>query len=233
MKVLLVVDPQNDFCPGGSLAVNGGDEIIPVVNELLQSDQFDLRIASKDWHPENHISFVANSPGMNLFDTVKIDGVSQVMWPTHCVQGEPGAEFHPKLRVDLLDAIIEKGTDPKIDSYSAFFDNARQRETPLRRALEAAQKHLGLEGEPIEVVVCGLALDFCVAYTARDAAQLGYSVKLVLDATRPVESDQKKVIAMLRDLQDLGVKVVESRDLLAEEGRSLERETRVERPMEP
>lgn len=193
MKVLLIVDVQNDFCHGGSLEVPGSDEIIPLINQLTSSNSFDLVVATKDWHPVDHESFLST-------------------WPVHCVQGTSGAEFHPKLDTSNIQHIVNKGTDRDVDSYSAFFDNDHKKETPLRKILEKAQKELSTQSsnDPIEIVITGLALDYCVAFSARDAASLGYKTSILLDATRSVEQNQRQVISKLRELQDIEVEITTS-----------------------
>ncbi|MCB0354344.1 MAG: bifunctional nicotinamidase/pyrazinamidase [Bdellovibrionales bacterium] len=216
MKVLLVVDVQNDFCPGGNLAVGEGDTIVPIVNELMGSRNFDVIVASKDWHPAGHVSFAANHPGKKVFDEIKANGIKQILWPSHCVQGTLGAEFHPCLEASRIDYVIQKGKRTDLDSYSAFFDNAHLGETELKATLNWEHQKFGKRGESITVYVCGLALDYCVAATARDARMLGYETKIILDATRPVNADIKAVSDLLRDLKDLGIEVVESREILAQ-----------------
>lgn len=210
MKVLLIVDPQVDFCPGGALAVPDGDQIISVVNALMRSGAYDLVVVSRDWHPDGHVSFVESHPGAVLFQQIETQGTTQTLWPTHCRQNSPGASFHPRLELERVDLIISKGTDPAVDSYSAFFDNQRAHETNLRAAIET---HAGKIGEPlshIEISVCGLALDYCVAATARDAAGLGYRTEVLLDASRAVEIQPGDTLRILRDLHQRGVNIRES-----------------------
>lgn len=174
MKALIVVDLQNDFVPGGSLAVPRGHEIIPLVNRL--QEKFDLVVATQDWHPKNHLSFASNHPGKNVYDTVMLGGVEQVLWPDHCVQGEKGAMLVRGFDDRRVEAIFRKGTDPEIDSYSAFFDNGRKKSTGLGDYL----KGRGIK----QVYVCGLAAEFCVLYTALDAKELGFETFYIEDATR-------------------------------------------------
>ena len=133
MKILLVVDPQNGFCPGqtGELPVPNGDEIVPVVNKLMESGEYDLVVATQDWHPADHGSFAANHPGKNPGEEIILAGEKQILWSTHCVQNTPSAEFHPDLRTDLIDAVVQKGTDVNVDSYSGFYDNAHIHSTGL------------------------------------------------------------------------------------------------------
>ncbi len=205
MKVLLLVDPQVDFCPDGALAVAGGDEIMPVINQMLDDPSFSYRIASRDWHPPGHVSFACSHDGKRAFETVPVDGVTQILWPKHCVQGEPGAEFHKDLKSEKLDFVIDKGTDPHVDSYSAFYDNARKNETPLRQLLEELASKQGLSPADITFVIGGLALDVCVAATVRDALDLGFKVELALDACRSVDPSRDK--ELLRELMLQGAHV--------------------------
>lgn len=177
---ILVIDVQNGFISDQrELPVPGGAEVVPVINRLLTS--FKVRVASQDWHPPDHGSFASNNPGKSPFDRGELDGLPQVFWPDHCVQGTRGAELHPGLDTRLIHAIFRKGTDPRVDSYSAFEDNAGRAQTGLRGYLE------GLGVESIHVV--GLALDYCVKHTALDARRLmpNLPVTVVLDATRPVD----------------------------------------------
>lgn len=210
MRVLLIVDVQNDFCPGGALAVTEGDRTVPVINDLMVGGRFDLIVASKDWHPKDHVSFAANHPGKNVFDSITIHGQTQTLWPIHCVQETPGAEFHPELKAHLIDKTILKGSDSAIDSYSAFFDNGHVKSTGLTEYLqaEAASRHLTLKD--IELVVCGLATDYCVKFSALDAATLGIPTKLVYDGCRAVEAVPGAEALALRELRDAGVEIVDS-----------------------
>jgi nicotinamidase/pyrazinamidase len=217
MRVLLIVDPQNDFCPGGALAVPGGDEVMVVVNEALRSGAFDYIVATKDFHPAGHISFVDSHPGKKIFDTVPTPYGEQRVWPRHCEQGSWGAEFHPLLDSSRIDRIIEKGTDKDIDSYSGFFDNQRLKETGLDALLRAEASRRDESVQEIQITVCGLALDYCVLATARDAVTLGYKTSLLLDATRAVNVQPGDDIATLRELAELGVQIIESRELSARE----------------
>ena len=158
MKALLVIDVQNDFCPGGSLAVKEGDQIVSGINRFMP--QFDLVVASQDWHPENHGSFAVNhekTPG----ELIELNGLTQILWPKHCVQGSAGAEFHAELNTDEIDAVFTKGENPLIDSYSAFYDNGHLNKTGLDDYLKSKQV--------TELFLCGLATDYCVKFTALDA----------------------------------------------------------------
>ena len=191
MKILLVIDPQVDFCLGGALAVPGSEEVIGVVNELLESDLFDSKIASKDWHPPKHMSFGS--------------------WGVHCLQGSHGAEFHHDLHAEEIDHVILKGCDLEIDSYSAFFDNAANKQTELPALLDKIKQS---RGDKIELFICGLALDYCVAWSAHDARKLGYDTTLIFDATRAVNLKPDDGLEALAQMRAAGVKMIDSRTLL-------------------
>ncbi|MCB0847700.1 MAG: bifunctional nicotinamidase/pyrazinamidase, partial [Bacteroidetes bacterium] len=173
-KALIIVDIQNDFLPGGALAVNEGDQIIPLVNSI--QNQFDLIVATQDWHPANHGSFAANHQEKTPGEVIDLYGLTQVLWPVHCVQNSPGAEFASDLDMKEVAKIFHKGTDPNIDSYSGFFDNGRKKKTGLGDFLQS-------EGVT-HVYVVGLATDYCVKYTALDAASLGFQTTVIKDACR-------------------------------------------------
>ncbi|HEX8070566.1 MAG TPA: isochorismatase family protein [Pyrinomonadaceae bacterium] len=185
-QALILVDIQNDFCPGGSLAVEEGDRIVPVVNELQR--HFDLVVATKDWHPPGHASF-------------------ETLWPPHCVQGSAGAEFVPALDTARIARTFLKGTDPAVDSYSGFFDNEHKRATGLGDYLKAR----GVT----TVVVVGLATDYCVKFTALDALQLGFHTVVVRDACRGVEVRPGDTERALREMAEAGAEIVDSQELLA------------------
>ena len=176
-EALIVVDLQNDFCPGGALPVDDGDAIVPLVNRLLA--QARVRVLTQDWHPPQHRSFAANHPFAKPFDRGLVGGVEQVLWPVHCVEGTSGAEFHPGVETDRADLILRKGGNGALDSYSAFFENDRVTPTGLDGYLRCR----GVEA----VAVVGLALDFCVAATAVDAAGLGYRVRVIEPACRAID----------------------------------------------
>lgn len=179
MKALLLIDIQNDFIAGGSLAVPAGDEIIPLVNKLQQ--HFDLVIATQDWHPANHKSFASNHPGKRAFEEIDLDGLKQVLWPDHCVQGSCGAQFSKDLDMNRVEAIFRKGTDPEIDSYSGFYDNGHRKSTALANYLKGKQV--------TEVYIAGLAADYCVYYTAKDAIAEGFTTYIIGDAVRAISED--------------------------------------------
>lgn len=176
---MIVIDVQNDFCPGGALPVAGGDEVIPRINALLT--RFAVRVLTQDWHPANHASFAANHDGAAPFSMVEMPYGPQVLWPVHCVQGSAGADFHPALRTDPADLVVRKGFRPEIDSYSAFFENDHL--TPT--GLEGYLRTRGVR----HVTLAGLATDYCVAYSAIDAAQLGFGVTVLMSACRAIDLD--------------------------------------------
>jgi nicotinamidase/pyrazinamidase len=176
-KALIVVDIQNDFCPGGALAVAGGDEIVPVVNALIGA--FDHVVLTQDWHPAGHSSFASTHPGRLPFETVPMPYGQQTLWPDHCVQGTEGADFHPGLDWTRAQMVIRKGFRPDIDSYSAFFENDRTTPTGLAGYLK--------ERSVSDLTFVGLATDYCVAYSALDAMRLGFSATVRLDACRAID----------------------------------------------
>ncbi len=176
-KALIVVDVQNDFCPGGALAVSGGDEIVPVVNRLIGT--FDHVVLTQDWHPAGHSSFASTHPGKNPFETVAMPYGEQTLWPDHCVQGTSGADFHPGLEWTKAELVIRKGFRPAIDSYSAFFENDHETPTGLGGYL----RERGIS----DLTLVGLATDFCVAYSAIDALRLGFTATVLLEACRAID----------------------------------------------
>lgn len=177
--VLLVTDVQNDFCPGGNLAVPRGDEIVTPINRLSQ--RFAHVVLTQDWHPAGHRSFASSHPGKRPFETVEMHYGGQVLWPDHCVQGTPGADFHKDLRVTNAQLVLRKGFRPSIDSYSAFYENDHVTATGLASYL----RERALE----RVFICGLAFDFCVRYSAEDARRLGFAVTVIEDACRGIDID--------------------------------------------
>jgi nicotinamidase/pyrazinamidase len=189
--VLLVVDVQNDFCPGGGLAVPKGDEIVPVMNRLAR--RFRHVVMTQDWHPPGHRSFASVHPGKQPFDTVEVEYGTQTLWPDHCVQGTPGAAFHPGLDLPQVELIIRKGYRPEIDSYSAFRENDRKTPTGLAGYL----RERGFE----RITVCGLALDYCVFFSAMDAREAGFEVSVALDACRGIDLDgsQARALTAMRE----------------------------------
>lgn len=178
-SALIVIDVQNDFCPGGALAVAGGDEIIPRVNALM--DDCACVVLTQDWHPADHMSFAASHPGAAPFSMTRMPYGPQVLWPVHCVIGSAGAAFHPDLRTDAAHLIVRKGFRPEIDSYSAFYENDRTTAT----GLEGYLRSLGID----KVTIVGLATDYCVAYSAIDAARHGFAVTVLEGACRAIDLD--------------------------------------------
>ena len=204
MKALILVDIQNDFLPGGALGVPHGDEVVPVANRV--SRQFDLVVATQDWHPPDHGSFAANHPGRKVSDVIDLHSLRQILWPVHCVQNTRGAEFAPGLDVSRVARVFRKGTDPTIDSYSGFFDNGHRRSTGLADYL----RERGVD----EVFVLGIATDYCVKFTALDAVQrAGLEVTLVEDGCRGVNLRPGDVEAAVDEMRRAGVKVVRSSEL--------------------
>jgi len=179
MKTLVLIDIQNDFMPGGALAVEKGNEIVPLVNELQK--KFDLVIATQDWHAKGHSSFASAHRDAKVFDLIKLNGLDQVLWPDHCVQNTPGAEFHPELDTNRIETIFRKGTDLSIDSYSGFYDNAHLKSTGLSGYL----KEKGVQN----VYFAGLAGDYCVAYSVLDSIAEGFNTTLIEDATRAIDKE--------------------------------------------
>jgi nicotinamidase/pyrazinamidase len=197
---LIVIDVQNDFCPGGSLAVEGGDRILPVVNSLAR--KFRRVIATKDWHPADHVSFASQHEGHEPMETIKVDGRDQILWPDHCVQTTKGAEFHPDFDTHPVDLIVHKGTNPGLDSYSAFFENDHK--TPT--GLEGYLKSLDIS----TVYIVGLAADVCVYFSAMDARKVGLETYLVTDGTRGVDQPEGNVERTREDMKQNGVRFVTS-----------------------
>jgi nicotinamidase/pyrazinamidase len=193
---LIVIDVQNDFCPGGALAVTGGDEIVAPINALM--DQFPVVVLTQDWHPKDHSSFASSHAGAAPFSTVQMPYGEQTLWPDHCVQGTEGAAFHPALRTDA-DLILRKGMNPAIDSYSAFFENDRTTPTGLDGYLRTR----GITS----LTLAGLATDFCVAYSAIDAARLGFAVTVRTDLCRAIDLGGS-LAAMTTQMLEAGVTLV-------------------------
>ena len=194
---LIHVDLQNDFLPGGALGVPGGDEIIPLANRLM--DDFPIIVATQDWHPPDHGSFAANHPGRQVFDNIDLHGLPQTLWPVHCVQGSPGAEFAPGLEVSRITRVFRKGTRPEVDSYSGFHDNGRRHSTGLAEWLR--------EQGVTRVTVCGIATDYCVKFTALDAVAEGFEVTLHLPACRGVDLQPGDIAAAVDQMRSKGVRI--------------------------
>ena len=194
---LLVIDVQNDFCPAGALEVAGGNEIIPYINKEMT--KYECVVLTQDWHPKGHSSFASSHEGKNPLDLITMPYGDQVLWPDHCLQGSKGADFHPELNIKQANAIIRKGSNPLIDSYSAFFENDRKTPTGLDGYFKS------LEIEKINLV--GLATDFCVNYSAQDAANLGYKVSVLDKMCRAVDLNGSLAVAK-SDMQNCGVEFI-------------------------
>lgn len=201
MKALILVDIQNDFMPGGALPVPDGDAVVPVANGVQA--HFDLVVATQDWHPPDHGSFVTQHPGHQPGDVIQLAGLDQVLWPPHCVQGTKGAELHPNLDTRRVPRVFRKGTHRDVDSYSGFFDNARRHATGLGDHL----REQGVEA----VYLLGLATDYCVRYTALDALDLGFETVLIHDGTRAVVPAAHP--RTLEELRSAGVRLITSAEL--------------------
>lgn len=197
-EALIVIDMQNDFCPGGALAVGGGDEIVAGINALM--DEFQVKVLTQDWHPGNHKSFAANHEGKAPFETVEMPYGTQVLWPVHCVQGTHGAAFHRELRTDPADLILRKGFRPAIDSYSGFFENDRTTPTGL-------EGYLRTRGAT-KLTLVGLATDFCVNYSALDAARLGFEVTVVEKLCRAIDLEGS-LSAARKSMREAGVRLAD------------------------
>jgi nicotinamidase/pyrazinamidase len=194
MQALIVIDVQNDFCPGGALAVAGGDAIVQPINALMA--EFEAVVLTQDWHPAGHGSFASQHPGCAPFSVTRMPYGDQVLWPDHCVQGSPGANFHMALEADRADLILRKGFRPEIDSYSAFFENDHR--TPT--GLEGYLRTRGIT----DLVMVGLATDFCVNFSAVDAAKLGFGVTVRQDLCRAIDLDGSLEAAQA-GMRDAGV----------------------------
>lgn len=203
MRALVLVDLQNDFLPGGALPVPQGDLVLPIANRL--QSRFPLVVATQDWHPANHGSFARTHPGRQIFEQIELNGLPQILWPVHCVQNNPGAEFAPGLERRHIVKVFQKGTDPGIDSYSGFFDNGHRRSTGLGEWLK--------EAKVTAVWLCGLATDYCVKFTALDAVGLGLETHLVEDACRGVNLAAGDIAQAIQQMRSAGVIIQQSEDV--------------------
>lgn len=199
MKALIVVDIQNDFLPGGALPVPHGDEVITVANRV--QEDFDLVVATQDWHPANHGSFAAQHPGKNPGDRIELAGLPQTLWPTHCVQESHGARFAVELDASQFARVFRKGTDPEIDSYSGFFDNGHRKSTGLAEYLR--------ENGVTEVYVLGLATEYCVKFTAIDAVEEGFTTHLILAGCRGFDLAPGDTEGAIGEMRNAGVWILE------------------------
>jgi nicotinamidase/pyrazinamidase len=200
MKALLVVDVENDFMPGGALGISGADQIIPVINRIIP--HFTLVLAAKDWHPEGHQSFAENHPGKKPGDIVTIHGIQQILWPAHCIRETRGSEFAPGLKKEAFDSVFFKGTDPWVDSYSAFFDNARQKATGLADYLKSRRTD--------QLFIVGIATEYCVLYSVLDALEMGISVTVVSDACKGINLHPGDADAALIKMAEKGATIITS-----------------------
>lgn len=198
MKALLLIDIQNDFIPGGALAVPEGDQIVPIVNKLQQN--FDLVVATQDWHPQSHKSFASNHNGKKPFEVIDLNGLEQVLWPDHCTQGSRGAAFPEDLETNKIEAIFRKGTNQEIDSYSGFYDNGHLKTTGLADYLRGKNVR--------EVYLAGLAGDYCVYYSAKDALAEGFETFLIEDAVRALDKEQFEKVK--KDISSRGGRIIKS-----------------------
>ena len=203
MQALIIVDVQNDFLPGGALAVPHGVGVIPVANRVSQ--RFELVLATQDWHPPEHGSFAANHPGRKPGDVIELGGLKQILWPVHCVQNTPGAAFAAELDLHRVARVFRKGIDPDIDSYSTFFDNARRRSTGLADYLR--------ERGARDVYLLGLATDYCVKFSALDALDLGFHTFVIEDGCRAIDLQPGDADRALAEIETKGGTIVRSGDL--------------------
>lgn len=203
MKVLVIIDMQNDFMPNGALPVPEGDKIVPLINKL--QDKFDLVIATQDWHPEAHASFASSHENKKVYEVIDLDGIEQVLWPDHCIQGSSGAQFHAELNTTKWETIFRKGTNPEIDSYSGFYDNAHLKSTGLSGYLK--------EKGASELYFCGLAAEYCVYFSVKDALKEGFKTVLIEDATKALSNEEFKnaKLAILNN----GGRIMLSKELLS------------------
>jgi nicotinamidase/pyrazinamidase len=202
-NALVVGDVQNDFCPGGRLPVQEGDKTIPIINSITK--KFYKVIGVQDWHPENHVSFARNHPGKKPNEEIEVNGIKQVLWPAHCVIDTKGAEFHPDLNTSVFHIIVRKGMHPRIDSYSAFMENDKKTYTGLDGYLKGL--HI------TQVFFCGLALDYCVFYSAMDAITFGFETYVIVDATRGINVPDSNVEQALSSMKERGITIIKSTEL--------------------
>ncbi|CAL68132.1 bifunctional nicotinamidase/pyrazinamidase [Christiangramia forsetii] len=201
MRGLVIIDVQNDFMPGGALAVPDGDKIVPIVNDLQK--KFDLVIATQDWHPSGHASFASSYENSKEFEIIKLDGLDQVLWPEHCIQNTKGANFHPDLDTSKIEAIFRKGTNKKIDSYSGFYDNAHLKSTGLAGYLK--------EKGVTELYFVGLAAEYCVYFSIKDALLEGFEAILIEDGTRALRDGDFEKIKV--DILRKGGKIIDAKEV--------------------
>ncbi|PQO25766.1 bifunctional nicotinamidase/pyrazinamidase [Blastopirellula marina] len=200
MKALLLIDIQNDFLPGGALAVSEGDQVVPIANRLMEL--FPLVVATQDWHPGDHRSFASQHDGREVGEIIVLDGLEQVLWPDHCVQLSQGANLAKELNLNGVDHVIQKGTDVHIDSYSGFFDNDHRKSTGLEQLLRGHEVR--------EVQLVGLATDYCVKFSALDAVALGFKTSVCLEGIRGVELNAGDCEKAIQEMQSAGVEIIQS-----------------------
>lgn len=198
MNALILVDLQNDFLPGGALAVPEGDQVLGIANARMSDHP--LVVATRDWHPPDHRSFASQHPGKDVGETIELDGLQQILWPDHCVQGSRGAEFPAELNLDGVDHVVRKGMDRNVDSYSAFFDNAHRRATGLEDYLRSQNVD--------SVTILGLATDYCVKFTALDAVELGFRATVDLRGCRGVDMNPGDVDRAIQAMKDAGATLI-------------------------
>lgn len=205
---LLIVDMQNDFMPGGALPVKEGDQIIDNVNYIAEvfRENDGIIVLTQDWHPKNHMSFASSHPGKEPGEEFQSEGIGPVLWPDHCVQGSKGAEFHEKLKTDLAYAIIRKGYNPKVDSYSGFIENDKKSETGLSGFLKTLKIR--------KIFICGLALDYCCYFTALDGIDFGFEVYFLVNLTRGIDLPSGNISKTLQDMTDKGIKFATKDNLI-------------------
>ncbi len=203
MKALVIVDMENDFMPGGALGVKGGDDIVPLINDLIP--KFPLVVACRDWHPSDHVSFAASHPGKKVGDRIHVKGKEQVLWPVHCVRDTLGAEIVSSLNQEEIVQIFSKGTEKDIDSYSAFFDNAHLKSTGLGEYLRVQNVH--------EVYLAGLTTEYCILYSALDALDLGFAVYVIIDACRPINLKPRDDFRAIEMMTVRGANIITCKDL--------------------
>jgi nicotinamidase/pyrazinamidase len=204
---LIIVDAQNDFMPNGALPVTEGDLIVPGINQLAEEfhERRNCIVLTQDWHPKGHQSFASSHKGKKPYDTYSTEGIGPILWPDHCVPGTTGADFHPDLDTKLANLIIRKGTNPMIDSYSAFMENDKKTETGLSGYLRTTGAK--------RLLLCGLALDYCVFYTGIDGTKLGFDVVCVIDLTRPVGAPEGIVPSVLQEMTEKGIVFTKASDM--------------------
>lgn len=203
MKALVIVDVQNDFCPGGALEVADGHAVVPVINHI--QDRFDLVVATQDWHPPDHASFASNHANRTIGELININGQMQVLWPDHCVQNSAGAQLRADLNQSTIARVFQKGQNREVDSYSGFFDNGHKIATGLGEYLNEAKVD--------EIYICGLATDYCVMFTALDARMLGFETTLIADACRGVNLQPDDSENAIAEMQAAGVRVIRSHEV--------------------